>query len=235
MTLPDSQKMRDDLAVELDWRVLGGAVGTNAPLIKLVNSKAARALNIENVDVLEYFPEKVELQGKSLRTMDRFQYLLRFTRHTPRDLLRLLEAIRKVEDSGIFPASGNKLRQDVIREGVLQYSTKYFPGAIRNEFAGYRFGVEEAQHAITALQSLQRRRFTRDAFAQQLEAIGVRDAVVTNRLLKLLFFAGAIGNEVATPGGQYLQFYHRRDDAELYLHGTLILHNALCHAWNVPF
>jgi hypothetical protein len=32
-----------------------------------------------------------------------------------------------------------------------------------------------------------------------------------------------------------MQFYHRRDDAQLYLHGSFILHNALCHAWNIPF
>lgn len=235
LMLPDSQKMRDDFSVELDWRVLSGAAGTNAPLIRLVNGKAARALEVERVDVLSYFPKDIELHGKTQRSIDRLQYLLNFTRHTPRDLLRLFDAIREVEAAGTFPKSRHQLRQDVIREGVLQYATKYFPGAIRNEFAGYEFGTAEAQKTLNALQTLQRQRFDRPAFAHQLKLLGVDDAAVVNRLLKLLFFAGAIGNEVRVPGGSYMQFYHRRDDAELYLQGSFILHNALCHAWNIPF
>ena len=59
-------------------------------------------------------------------------YLLNMTRHTPRDLLRLFEEeIRKVEASGIFGTrGGSKLLPEVIREGILQYATKYFVGAI---------------------------------------------------------------------------------------------------------
>ncbi|OII01477.1 hypothetical protein BIU95_07265 [Curtobacterium sp. MCBA15_007] len=235
LTLPDSQKMRDDFSVELDWRVLSGAAGINAPLIRLVNGKAAKALEVDRVDVLEYFPKNIELHGKSHRTINRLQYLLNFTRHTPRDLLRLLDAIRDVEASQVFPASQQQLRQDVIREGVLQYATRYFPGAIRNEFAGYEFGPDEASKALDTLQTLQRQRFDRAAFAHQLKTLGVTEDTVVNRLLKLLFFAGAIGNEVQIRGGSYMQFYHRRDDAQLYLHGSFILHNALCHAWNIPF
>jgi hypothetical protein len=238
MMLPDSQKMRDDFAVELDWRVLSGAAGSHAPLLRLVNGKAARALELRSVDVLSYFPKSIQLGGTNggePRFVERLQYLLNLTRHTPRDLLRLFEEIRKVEASGAFPMSKETLRPDVVREGVLQYSTKYFTGAIRNEFAGYENGVEEAQRALDALQSLQRQRFDRATFALQLLAAGEERSEVVDRLLKLLFFAGAIGNEVKIPGGSYLQFYHRRDDSEVHLKGNFVLHNALCHAWNVPF
>lgn len=238
LLLPDSQKMRDDFAVELDWRVLSGAAGVNAPLLKLVNGKAARALEVSHVDVLSYFPKHIILgggHGKSARQIDRLQYLLNFTRHTPRDLLRLLEEIRKVEASGVFPPSRGELRQDVVREGVIQYSTKYFTGAIRNEFAGYEHGPEESQRGLDALQSLNRQRFDRAAFSRQLELAGDARREAVDRLLKLMFFAGAIGNEVKVNGGSYMHFYHRRDDAEVYLQGNFILHNALCHAWGIPF
>jgi hypothetical protein len=238
LMLPDSQKMRDDFAVELDWRVLSGAAGAQAPLLKLVNGKAARALELNSVDVLSYFPKKIQLgggHGSAPRFVDRLQYLLNLTRHTPRDLLRLFDEIRKVESSGAFPPSGEVLRSDVIREGILQYSTKYFTGAIRNEFAGYENGPQEAQRALDALQSLQRQRFDRNGFAQALRDGGEDRTEVVDRLLRLLFFAGAIGNEVKIQGGSYMQFYHRRDDSEVHLRGTFILHNALCHAWNVPF
>lgn len=58
LSLPDSQKMRDDLAFDLDWRVLSGAAGVNAPLIQLANQKAAKVLDVDSVRVLEYFPHK---------------------------------------------------------------------------------------------------------------------------------------------------------------------------------
>lgn len=238
LMLPDSQKMRDDFAVELDWRVLSGAAGAKAPLLKLVNGKAARALEISSVDVLSYFPKNIQLggtHGTEPRFVDRLQYLLNLTRHTPRDLLRLFDEIRKVEASGSFPDSGATLRMDVIREGILQYSTKYFTGAIRNEFAGYENGVAEAQHALEALQSLQRQRFDRVVFGNALKQIGEDRPEVADRLLRLLFFAGAIGNEVKIQGGSYLQFYHRRGDSEVHLKGNFVLHNALCHAWSIPF
>lgn len=203
--------------------------------MQLVNGKAARALEASRVDVLSYFPKQIELHGKTNRSVDRLRYLLNFTRHTPRDILRLLEAIRSVEESNVFPASGRQLRQDVIREGILQYATKYFPGAIRNEFAGYEHGTAEAQKALDALQNLDRQRFNRIQFAEALALLGVTEQVVVTRLLKLLFFAGAISNEVKVRGGSYLQFYHRRDDSNIYVQGSFILHNALCHAWGIPF
>ena len=238
MMLPDSQKMRDDFAVELDWRVLSGAAGARAPLLQLVNGKAARALEIKEVDVLSYFPKNIQLGGKNgmePRFVDRLQYLLNLTRHTPRDLLRLFDEIRKTEASGAFPESPGVLRADVIREGILQYSTKYFTGAIRNEFAGYENGTDEAQRALNALQGLQRQRFDKSTFAAQLIELGEVRSEVVDRLLRMLFFAGAIGNEVKISGGRYLQFYHRRGDSEVHLKGNFLLHNALCHAWNIPF
>ncbi|WP_345752873.1 P-loop ATPase, Sll1717 family [Microbacterium rhizophilus] len=240
LTLPDSQKMRDDFAVELDWRVLSGAAGSNAPLLQLVNGKAARALGIERVNVLSYFPKNVQLggtRGGEPRFMDSLQYLLNLTRHTPRDLLRLFEEIRKVEESGMFPPSGKGvLSKETIREGVLQYATKYFVGAIENEFAGYEFGAQESQSGMRALKSMNRQLFDRAQYAKSLAQQGVEDPAVADRLLRLLFFAGAIGNSVERRNRpSYLQFYHRRDDADVYTRGRMVLHNALCHAWNIPF
>lgn len=238
MTLPDSQKMRDDFSVELDWRILSGAAGVNAPLVRLVNQKSAKALDVPTVSVLEYFPNQIQTGGRSgaPRFIDRLQYFMNLTRHTPRDLLRLFEEIRKVEASGNFPSSpSGQISKDVLREGVLQYSTKYFVGAIRNEFAGYENGVAEANSAITALQSLEKHRFTYGDFKVALSAAGEDRPEVAQRLINLLFFAGAIGNSVEIKGGSYLQFYHRRDDTSIYLRGNMVLHTALSLAWSIPF
>src|SRR5690606_19549026 len=107
------------------------------------------------------------------RWMDTLPYLLNLTRHTPRDLLRLLEEIRVVEESGIFaPTGGPHLSRQVIREGVLQYSSRYFVGAIGNEFAGYENGTEGPQNAMHALQSMNHQLFDREQFAKALRQAG---------------------------------------------------------------
>ncbi len=234
LSLPDSQKMRDDLAFDLDWRVLSGAAGVNAPLIRLANQKAAKALDIDSVRVLEYFPNKIQVgrrgQGQSF---DSLKYLLNMTRHTPRDLLRLFEEIRKVEASGIYGTTRrDRLHEDVIREGVLQYSSKYFVGAISNEFAGFEGGPESAAAAISALKGLDTQQFDAAEFTAKLQEVGGA-TVSPQRLLTLLFYAGAVGNVVAGRSESYMHFYHRREDSEVYLKGSFILHNALVHAWNI--
>ena len=79
--------------------------------------------------------------------------------HSP--IIARSKACRKVESSNILKAAHHHLSYEVshlsyevIREGVLQYSTKYFVNAIKNEFAGYEGGAEAAQDSVTALQYL---------------------------------------------------------------------------------
>ena len=236
LSLPDSQKMRDDLSFDLDWRILSGPGGRNAPLVQLINAKAARAAQLDQVDILAYFPPKIRVggrAGKSPREIPTFQYLLNMTRHTPRDLLRIFEEIRKVEASEVFPPSGDVLSDEVIHEGVLQYSTKYFVGAISNEFAGYTGGPESAAAAIRALKAIGKQHFDAIEFRKALEAEDSGRAADSEHLLRLLFFAGAIGNYVSGRDQSYMQFFHRRDDSEIYLKGAFILHHALIHAWGL--
>lgn len=233
LRLPDSQKMRDDLSIDLDWRVLSGAAGVNAPLVRLVNLKTAKALSLDEVDVLSYFDEvTVGTRTARPQTFPVLQYFLNLTRHTPRDMLRLFEAIRRVEEAGTFPPGPNgQLSAETVREGVLQYSTKYFLDAIRNEFAGNPLGADAAEHALRALRAMNRQRFVRGEFAAACTESGV--SLDVDRLLELLFYAGAIGNSSGLGPRSYMQFYHRRNDSDIYLRGTFILHNALIHAWNL--
>lgn len=238
LSLPDAQKMRDDVGVELDWRILSGGTPERSPLVRLANLKAAQDLGVKEVDVLSYFPKDIELGGRGHQQptwIPRLRYLLNLTRHTPRDFLRLLDYIREVDASGIFPRTRKTLTHEIIREGVLQYSTKYFTNAIRNEFAGYKGGPEVAEISLTTLRQLQKPVFTRSDFVKTALEHGAENPQQCDRLLRLLFYAGAIGNMVAGRNESYLQFYHRRDDTEVYLKQKLTLHNALISAWSLPF
>ena len=238
LSLPDSQKMRDDLSVQLDWRILSGAAGITSPLMSLVNKKAARASGTHDIDVLSFFPHRITLGTRPgrPRQVPVFPYLLNQTRHTPRDLLRLFEEIRKVDEAQQATYNRATISEDVIREGVLKYSKDYFVGAISNEFAGIEGGPRQASAAISALKNLGKQEFDRNDFKKALDDLDLAEPADDGRLLEMLFYAGALGNVIDTRGGErYMRFYHRRDDSEIYLRGKFILADPLVHAWGVPF
>lgn len=237
LILPDAHKMRD-FAHDLDWRVMSGAAGENAPLIRLVNRKASQERGDgSGVDVLSYFPTAIPIGGRRGRpkTMPRLQYLLNLTRHTPRDILQLMEHVRLAAKAAEAPATDRLLSQDVIREGVVQYSAKYFVDAIRGEFAGFQGGAVESEAALNALKFLPHSQFTRSDYRNCIATHSPGLESKADEFLRLLFFAGALGNLFRTGNERYMVFYHRRNDVDLNVQGTLILHNALTHAWSRTF
>lgn len=236
LVLPDAHKMRD-FAFDLDWRVLSGAAGASAPLIQLVNRKPGQDLGGGPVDVLSYFPERIgPVRGSRGRRRgpSKLQYLLNLTRHTPRDILQLMEHIR-LASAAMDPTPVKPLPIGTIREGVVQYSTKYFVDAIHGEFAGYEGGREQAEAALNALKWMEEPRFTRSDYRRSLQKHFPGLEVKADQFLRLLFFAGALGNLFDNGGERYMVFYHRRNDVDLNVQGTLVLHNALTHAWSKKF
>ncbi|WP_157508847.1 P-loop ATPase, Sll1717 family [Luteipulveratus halotolerans] len=233
--LPDAHKMRD-FAYDLDWRILSGAAGESAPLVRLINRKAGQERGGE-IDFLSYFPRRIELgrSRRGRRTTPRLKYLLNLTRHTPRDMLQLLEYIRRVEEAQGRPSGGSTIADRVVREGVLQYSTKYFVDAVRGEFAGYEGGPSETEAALRALKLMEGSKFTRTDFRAAIARDTPGLEAKSDSLLKLFFYAGAVGNLFDNGGERYMVFYHRRDDVDLKTQGSLVLHNALTHAWSRKF
>ena len=236
LMLPDAHKMRD-FAYDLDWRILSGAAGENAPLMTLVNRKAAQERGEgEDIQVLSYFPSQIRVgtrRGQPKMT-SRLQYLLNLTRHTPRDILQLMEHTRLAAKSAGLTGP-EALSESVIREGVLQYSAKYFVDAIRGEFAGYEGGRDEAEAALSALKLLPKAQFTRSDYRESLRQNSPGLEGKADAFLQLLFFAGALGNLFDSGADRYMVFYHRRNDVDLNVQGTLVLHNALTHAWSRSF
>ncbi|WP_143760974.1 P-loop ATPase, Sll1717 family [Actinosynnema mirum] len=235
LQLPDAGKMRQDLSIDLDWRVLS-RTPQQSNLFELVNRKASAMLEKQSLAVVQdFFPKDVQVGARPPKWLNIYSYLLGLTRHTPRDLLRLLEYIREVEsEQGSSKKPGAKLSNEVIREGALRYSSKYFVEAIENELVGLQGESDLASRAVSTLRHLRKATFTAKQFSRDLLGSSEDDFRQAEEMLKWLFFAGAVGNVVANKSERYLQFYHRRDNAEVYLKGELILHNALLHAWNIP-
>ena len=201
--LPDIQKFRSDMGESLDWRILSGATGVNAPLFKLVNAKASLPPNLH---ILDYFPDKIDLAGGHKR-VDKIKYLLNMTRHTPRDILALFQSIKDVAAEGSFEMRTPVLTQEVIREGILKYSTEYFINAVTNEFAGSPGAKDLSVAGINTLRALQKQAFTFEEFSNELRETSANHQGNERRILEMLFFAGAIGNVVPAKKGEvYVQF-----------------------------
>lgn len=230
LILPDAHKMRD-YAYDLDWRVLSGASRPDAPLFQLVNRKAAQEKCQDQIDVLSYFPKRIAIGASSDETL---RYLLNLTRHTPRDILQLMEYIRLAEVSS-SRQSTRHLHEQVIREGVLQYSSKYFVDALRGELAGYEGGRAAAESALNALKLIPEAKFTRSDYRRALARNSPELETKADDFLRLFFFAGALGNVFRNGSKRYMIFYHRRNDVELDTQGSLVLHHALTYAWSRKF
>lgn len=234
LSLPDGGKIREDWSHSLDWRVLSGS-HEDSPLFDLLNRKAW--LGRKSTDIVRgYLPARIQLDGG--RTIEIHDYLLGLTRHTPRDLLRLMEHIRLAAQRDGSGRYMSVLPQKVIREGVLQYATKYFVDAIRDELVGIGDGsVDQGRALMDSLRDLGSRRFDAAAYQGSLSEVTGNswDASHTRDALKWLFYAGAIGNELNAGSRTYLQFFHRRDDNDIYTGGKLVLHNSLVYAWALPW
>lgn len=236
LTLADAGKIRQDFGVDIDWRVLSGEP-RKAALFTLVGEKAGSLIGVPGLDVVSTFlPAQVTLGGGHAASRPIHNYLLDHTRHTPRDLLRLFEYLRTAaQEFGLAP--GEKLNQDMVREGVLRYATRYFVDAIRNEFVGREVDSELPHRAVNALRELAQRQFSAAEFTTVCFGDNSSESrQEAEKVLRWLFFAGAIGNVVPGGAGQtYLQFFHRRDDSEVYLKRSLVLHSTLMYAWAIPW
>ena len=233
--LADAGKIKEDFGTHLDWRILSGEP-SQARLFQLVNQKAGSLIEDPPQDIVQtYFPGDIQVGVRVPAWLGIYKFLLDLTRHTPRDLLRLFEYIRKTVEAGNMPLTvEGRLTPEIVKEGANQYVMKYFVDAIQNELVGLQSDNELARRALSTLRHLPRRAFTVEEFTRGCFGKHNREnQVEAERILTWLFFAGALGNLVGGRGEFYLQYYHRREEAEIYLRGKLILHNALARAWNI--
>ncbi len=220
--LPDSNKIRQGWGAELDW-AYGSDNARDSYLWDLIERKA-RANGATVSNILDYFPP-VMTYGAGERSPIP-EYLMQLTRQTPRDILMLF---RKIAQNSV---GASKLDIARIRAGVNEYCKQYFAGEIANEIAGL------APHSIAtslvgSIGRIGKRRFDRREFMDVFGNILERNSFDPDELLQQLFLAGAIANIVPGQRRDYVQFYHRRNHAELNPSGPFLMHPALALGLNV--
>ena len=214
---PNKNKLRRDSALELNWYHDTHNPG-ESNLVNLINLRASLSLE-RDVDVFdEFFPPKLDGLPITLR-------LLEMTRHTPRDIINLLNTMKSY-------ASGEKLKTSEVMSALRAYSIDYFEPEIRDEIVGY----VDAKHyeAFTRLVGIIRQR---EFSYQTLIAEGKKKEISETKireLLRALYDCGAIGNKWRTPSGSNrYEFKYRNKNSSFDEGKAVVLHKGLWKAMNL--
>ena len=173
----------------------------------------------------EFLPERVHRPNDPVG-QDTRRVLLDLTRHTPRDIISLMNHIQKFYTRG-------RLSQDQLLSGARSYSVDYFVPEIKDELAGY-FPPEDIDKTLVLLGALRKRDFTYAELSEQAGKTRGSEALDLDLATKLLFDCSAIGNVEAWPGGTtYYTFKYRNRNSVLNLERRLILHRGMWKALNL--
>ncbi len=215
----NTSKAVQDRAVKLDWYQ-----DTRRPernhLIALVNAKAAVSTRPDVRVLPDALPRTLPLKD---RRVDTLRYLLTYTRHTPRDLLRVLHYIQNLSRS-------EAPSEESVLSGISAYSRDYFHDAVLNEIEdGYR---DDVLAVFELIREVDNHVFKLGQLLQAAETDeGLPPARIRNAL-RLLFDASGIGN-YSNKQERYYTFKYRNERATLAVNQEIILHNALARALNV--
>ncbi len=210
----NKNKIKQDYSVEIDWSPAARA--PHSPLIKLANKRAQLSLGRE-VDIFsEFFPPRIYDTNTCV-------FLLAHTRRTPRDFLQLLKFIQSHSDSGV-------LAFNQIRDGLDDYSKKYFMTEIQDELYGIveRGAVDLVFRCIA---SLRKNAFSLSQLASKIQQFMPRNELVLPEILRAFFECGVIGNRYIDNYGQKKYRYkYSSSSSQFNEMDEIVIHRALARA-----
>lgn len=216
-------KIQSDYCLELNWYQNPRDFRVSH-LVKLANMRAQLA-GRRSPDVFEeYFEPRIDSDNAA-------QFLLKQTRHTPRDLLQLLKIVQKhVSSPGVIPNNS-------VKAGAAEYSQTYFMGEMRDALSAY-FDQSQITSIVEFLGTLRRRRFTYSDLAVKMESDPrFNGQFDLHAAVAVLFDNSFVGNltEGGPSGGYepYYRFRYRNPHAALAVEDKLVLHSGLWKAFNI--
>ena len=217
-------KIAQDRAVRLDW-YQDIQRPERSTLFALVNRKARVSIP-EVIDVFsELLPRRVELRNNGVSRHARVPaYLLSYTRHTPRDLLRLLAAIQGV-------VSHDSVSEASILAGIKNYAHNYFLGEVMD--GTNQESIQDTRIVLDLIRQHGKHLFR---YKDLADIAREERAIQPGRLkevLRDLYECGGIGNIHLHRNSPYYTFQYRNEGSSLLLGTPMILHNALSRALNV--
>ena len=191
--------------------------------MRLANLRAELSLGRRVSIFDEFFPDEIEIAGKSRLPAI---WVLFHTRNTPRDFLRALTYIQKYAER-----SGGRVSITAVIAGLTDYSREYFVNEIRDELRGY-ISSDSMQHTIQVLINMRSNRFETVQFIEAMNSLG-DNGELSMEILRALFACSAIGNLFKAGDGEI------RHISKYYTHSarfdptaTIIVHRGLWKAFN---
>jgi len=177
---PDRTKHFSDSGIFLDWYQSETDKIEDNNLCKLINLRARVSLK-RPVNVFdEFFPPSINTGGSEKHTV---KYLLERTRHTPRDIIQLMNYIQK--------ESWEKATEGSIKKGLKKYSEVYFLSEVCDSFVGF-LSKEEVDGTIAIIRSIGYTTTTIDEMKKESLRKGLN--LDLNNILSVFYDEGVIGN-----------------------------------------
>ncbi len=221
--LPDANKnkIRRDSSFTLSWYKEGVDTPTDSPLIQLIN-KRARLVYPDLRDVLSYFfPARY---GKT----SIYNYLLDFTRHTPRDFIQLMNCIQNQNNGG-------RVSRDDIDKGIKEYSLDYFVTEIEDEMAGY-IDYNKTKLVLGVFAIMRKREFTFQEFHRNYSNVRELIDIDVYEVMRVLYDCSAIGQTYTINGQDMMHtFKYRNHNSAFSEKDKIQLHRGLWKALNVNY
>ena len=175
----NNNKIKQDSAIMLNWYYGDDAKSSN--LINLINLRASNSLK-RKVEVFEdFFPQTITRYNKNT-----LKHLLHYTRHTPRDIIELMNYIQQ------YTKNDNPTEDD-IWNGIKEYSTSYFLGEIRDELNGF-LTTYQIDQTIRLIGSMRIAKFQKSDLDKKIISTKGFLLLDLDKILDLLFDCSAIGN-----------------------------------------
>lgn len=211
----NNNKIKQDSSIVLDWYQEKDIKSTN--LVNLINLRAKVSLGKE-VDVFEdMFPKTMTRYKK-----ETLKYLFNYTRHTPRDLIVLLN---KIQDA----TKGEYPNEDEIWTGIDNYSSEYFLNEITDELHGF-LTPEEIEKAMQLLSMMRTTNFMESDMLDKVKCMDGYMILDVHKILNQLFECNSIGN---IDKNEYMSFKHRNSHLCLMTDEHIIIHKGLWKALNL--
>ena len=219
---PNANKIKQDSSIVLDWyQNVRNVYSTN--LAKLINLRASISYG-ENIDFFsKYFSRQLSNGNSTVKT------LLDNTRHTPRDLIQLLNYIKR-ETSGVEPTEND------IYNGLRLYSIHYLIDEIKDELSGF-VDDEVIKKMFNIFQSFGKSRFSYPELEKYVKKNMSYADINLVQTLQYFYNCGAIGHIKQTGNHHGVVFMrkYRNPYTEFDKYSTIDIHMGLMKAFNIPF
>jgi hypothetical protein len=215
---PNKNKIRQDSAVILDWYQDARNI-SSTNLVKLINLRAKLSLG-RDVNIFEdILPLEI---SPGLPTA---KALLDHTRHTPRDIIQLLNKIQE-HTKGTIPTPNE------IKNGIRTYSFDYLVPEIKDELTGY-LESDEIEQVVKLLGSMEKSLFNLDDLQSMVENDERFSLLDSMKLLNALFDCNAIGT-VKGNVKKYYSWKYRNRYASFSPNEDIVVHRGLRKGLNLP-